>query len=408
MMHQPPELTDQQKWLSRKYLIYKVFTNLWFLSAVWLYFYRIFITDAQVGILDGFAFGIGLIAEVPSGALADQFGRDKMVKIGQLMFATGLLIQVFGSSFAPFFIGQSIMMIGAAFVSGADEALFFDQLKFDRNSVHWRKLVTRGTQLTVIATLCATVAGGWIHTINPRATFLLTSISFFISVAIIWNIKEIRGQKIKQSFTTKLSNYLLDIKDGFFQFRQPKLNLYIPLIVTVQGLFYIADWGLLKLVLLDRFNYSPFWGSIVLASSGIIAVGVLAYMHHSADKLSEKNVLIAVSLAAASGMLLSIANIGYWGYFVLLSIIVGENVLLPFISEILNYQTNDKQRATVLSVASFLRMLPYVVLAPIIGYLNTQGKLSYFLVTWALLIIIAVLVYLSRKKQDIQVSFVEE
>ena len=86
-------------------MTYRMFTNLWFVGAVWLYFYRLFITDQQVGILDGMAFAIGLLAEVPSGALADKFGRDKMVKLGQILAGSGLLLQASGSSFSVFFIG---------------------------------------------------------------------------------------------------------------------------------------------------------------------------------------------------------------------------------------------------------------------------------------------------------------
>ena len=124
------KMTENQRWLSRKYLAYQLFTNMWFMGAVWLYFYRIFVTDQQVGIFDGLAFAIGLIAEVPSGALADRFGRDKIVKLGQVLIAAGLFTQAFGSAFIPFLVGQSITMIGVAFASGADDALFFEQLNF--------------------------------------------------------------------------------------------------------------------------------------------------------------------------------------------------------------------------------------------------------------------------------------
>ena len=142
-------MNSSQKWISRKYLIYKFLTNLWFVGAIWLYFYRLFITDSEVGILDGLAFAIGLIAEVPSGVLADKFGRDKMAKLGQILAGSGLLIQAFGSNLMPFMVGQATMMIGVSFVSGEDEALFFNKLQF--KSLDWRKLVTKGSQ---IAQMC--------------------------------------------------------------------------------------------------------------------------------------------------------------------------------------------------------------------------------------------------------------
>jgi len=98
-------MTNLQKKLSQKYVTYRFFASMWFMSAVWLYFYRIFMTDYQIGILDGFAFALGLIAEIPSGALADKFGRNRMVVIGRILTGSGILIEALGSSFIPFFVG---------------------------------------------------------------------------------------------------------------------------------------------------------------------------------------------------------------------------------------------------------------------------------------------------------------
>lgn len=401
-------INQNQRWLSRRYLAYKMLTNLWFVGAIWLYFYRIFITDQQVGILDGLAFAIGLIAEVPSGALADRFGRDKMVKLGQVLAGSGLLIQAFGSSFIPFFMGQAIMMIGISFVSGADEALFFEKLNFKRKSVNWRKLVTRGSQVALTGSLFAVLAGGWLYTINPRIPWILTGLSFISSVLLIWPIRDTRIERRAKKFSAELREYLFSIKSGFAQFRSPKLLLYIPIIITVQGLFYTAGWGLLRLVLLDRFNFDPFWGSVVIATSSLITVGVLSIMHKYAENMSEKRVLALISLYAAASLLLSLADIGIWGFFVIFTLYAGEHVLYPFMSEVLNNRAEENQRATVLSVASFLRTLPYVALAPIIGYLNTRGNLEYFLISWATLIFGAILLYLSLKKKDGFVSMIKK
>ena len=158
-------MTGNQKSLSKRYILYRFFTHTFFMGAVWLYFYRIFISDQQVGILDGMAFAIGLLAEVPSGALADKFGRSKVIKVGQLLAGLGFFMQAFGSGFIPFFVGQAITMIGISFMSGADDALFFAKLNFDKNSLHWRKLLTRGSQASLIASVFALIIGGFLHLI---------------------------------------------------------------------------------------------------------------------------------------------------------------------------------------------------------------------------------------------------
>lgn len=176
----------------------------------------------------------------------------------------------------------------------------------------------------------------------------------------------------------------------------------------MQGLFYTVGWGLLRLVLLDRFHFSAFWGSVVIASSSLITVGILALMHRYAENLSEKRVIAFISLSAVASLLISVVDIGIWGYVVILALYAGEHVLYPFMSEVLNMRAEDRHRATVLSVASFLRILPYVGLAPMIGYLNANDRLEYFLITWSVLMVIAVLLYLGLKKKDLHVSLVKK
>lgn len=393
-------MTSEQRWLSRRYILYRLLTNMWFIGAVWLYFYRLFINDQKIGILDGMAFAIGLLAEIPSGVLADRFGRDKIVRLGQIFVSGGILIQAFGNNFFPFFIGQAILMIGVSFASGADEALFFDNLKFKQDSLNWRKLVTRGMQVALIGSLVAIVAGGWLHTINPRIPWILTGLVFLFTVIIILPIKDIRPKKLKSELATETDSYIANIKNGFKQFRLPKLWIYVPIIITVQGLFYATGWGLLRLVLMDRFHFDPFQGSVVIAVSNIITVLILHLMNKRAEQISEKYFLTFIALSAVVSLLSSLGNIGILGFLVILVLYAGEYILYPFMSEIINNNSPEKQRATVLSVASFMRMFPYIALAPVIGYLNQIGKLEYFLVGWSILILVAILFYLSLKKRD--------
>jgi MFS family permease len=395
-------MTDEQRWLARKYIAYETLTSLWFVGAVWLYFYRLFITDQQIGLLDGLAFAIALLAEVPSGVLADKFGRDRLVKLGQILAGSGLLIQAFGDSFTIFFIGQVVMMVGASFVSGADEALFFGKLNFAKDSSHWRKLLMRSSQVGLIGTILAITAGGWLHTIDPRLPWILNGLSFISAAILIWPVKETISEKRKQNFLPELRQHLASIKNGFYQFRLPKLWFYVPIIITVQGLYYTIGWGLLRIVLLDRFHFDPFLGSVAIAVSSLVSIGALSLMHRYTESLTEKGVISVISLSAALCLILSVPDVGLWGFIAILVFYVGEYVLYPYMSDVLNNNSTDAERATVLSVASFLRTLPYVILAPIIGYLNNRDKLEYFLIVWAILIGFATLIYILRKKKDIR------
>ena len=159
-------MDDSQKSLSRRFLAYRFFLNLWFIEAVWLYFYRLYMNDAQIGVLDAAAFGVGLLAEVPSGALADRFGRSRIVRIGIIIAGLGLALQAFGG-FWSILLFQMLVMIGFSFISGADEALFFDKLNFKKESAHWRRLITRSAQAAYAACImhhCNSI--GRIHVSN--------------------------------------------------------------------------------------------------------------------------------------------------------------------------------------------------------------------------------------------------
>jgi MFS family permease len=71
---------------------------------------------------------VGFVAEVPSGALADTFGRRRAVVAGEVLRAVGFALWLVAPTFAGFAGGFVLWALGGALASGAVEALLFDAL----------------------------------------------------------------------------------------------------------------------------------------------------------------------------------------------------------------------------------------------------------------------------------------
>ena len=80
-------------------------------------------TYQLLGIVGAVAFVIGLILEIPSGAIADTIGRKKIIVVSLLfLILSGILLT--SATNALFLIGGVIFLqFGVSFLSGTLEAL---------------------------------------------------------------------------------------------------------------------------------------------------------------------------------------------------------------------------------------------------------------------------------------------
>lgn len=86
------------------------------------------LSDADVSVLFALWSAVGILAEVPSGALADRFSRRGAVVAGGVLQAGGYVLWVALPGFTAFAAGFVLWGLGGALVSGAFEALLYDGL----------------------------------------------------------------------------------------------------------------------------------------------------------------------------------------------------------------------------------------------------------------------------------------
>lgn len=387
------------KQIERRYLAYQLFRNFWLVGAIWLLYYRLFMSDQQVGVLDAISFSLGLLAEIPSGALADYLGRKKLIIVGLICGGIGMAMQGFIGSYGGILAGQLLVTTGWAFCSGADTALFYEAVIKEKPTYDWKKLVAKGGQVLLATSLVAYVIGGYLFTLSPGLPFIVMGVISLLAIFPVVGVSEIRRKKDGSSH-----GYVSDLKDGTKQLLLHEVLPYLSLIIVLQGILYTYGFGLLRPLLQVRFGLDAQGGAWALAIIGIfvfIAISLQAKYIHT---IKESRAVTYFVVSTAAVLLLATQNIGVLGVLVLFVMNANEYLMEPWINEALNKHISSKHRATALSAAAFLKSAPYVLSAMLIGYLSTQGLLHYYLYCASIGVVLAGFVYTYKKKDKRLVS----
>jgi MFS family permease len=87
------------------------------------------LTPAQIGIALGAWSATGLVLEIPCGVLADRMSRRWLLAASQLMRSAGFVVWLLFPSFWGYLIGLTLWGMKSATMSGAFEAVVYDELK---------------------------------------------------------------------------------------------------------------------------------------------------------------------------------------------------------------------------------------------------------------------------------------
>ena len=116
------------------------------------------LSDAQISTLLLIWTAVGIVAEVPSGALADRFSRRGALAAAGGFQAAGYILWTAGPGYTAFAAGFVLWGIGGAFGSGALEALLYDGLASIEGEAHYPRLYARVTAVSLLSQLPTAVA----------------------------------------------------------------------------------------------------------------------------------------------------------------------------------------------------------------------------------------------------------
>ena len=304
------------------------------------------------------------ILEIPTGVIADWFGRKTSLILASIMGVIAPLIYSSYPNFWIFAFAEFIWAIGATLISGADSALIYDSLKASKNEKKSKKILSRYGSFGLAGVLVAALTGSLIaQYFGVRMAMMFTAAPMFIALMIALTFKEPKEYKKEQE-----KSYWKTLKGGLRYLRgHRELRILMFDYIIVGTLAFFIIW--VYQVILQDYNIAIGWFGFV---HSVIVVGEIIVLNQieriekwfggKKNYLSYSAVMIGILflvMAFVKNLYVSILCIFLIGAFGL----TRKNLF----SSYLNKFIESHNRATVLSVISMFYALSMAILDIILG-----------------------------------------
>ncbi|MBC7566996.1 MAG: MFS transporter [Pedobacter sp.] len=321
--------------------------------------------QAQIFLLQSIFSVVFLLWNVPSGYLADRFGKALSIKIGAPVAAIAMTAYGFSDHFWQFALCEVGLAIGEGLINGADQALLIESLAKTKQSNSFVKISQRINALAFASTaISVPIAILLVTHVGLGATLTADGLLFFVAAILAWRLKEVM---IK---TDNTENADLSAWRALINFiKQPKIRWLLILTVSLGSGPYLAFW-----------LTAPYYASLgipLILFSVLLAIRSIwkAWISHKFHQnTGTRKSLIAYSMTNVT-VFFGMATQQIWLIWIVLGHDVIESLQGPPIVEKINSFVSKQYRATLNSVVGISQRLIYVVIGPIIGLLVDKSGL---------------------------------
>lgn len=384
-------LSDYTHKLNRNITIYYIssaLSGLLFTVPVWVAFHQQYLSYSQMALVAAVAYGVTLVLELPTGALADLIGRKKTIIIGQLTIGIFRILLGFATTPIMFYVAWIGEAVGNALVSGSDTAILYDSLKDTHQEERFPRIVAKSSLVRRSLLVFAVFSGGYLYQFFVGLPFILRG-SAYLAIAIVslW----LTEPKI-DTYIFSFKNYILQTKEGFKHlFRSTQLKISAYYYGLAVGVIWVLQDYFVNTFAKDS-GYTETQQSWMFSSFYLISTLVVLYITRNKDKMPNKHTIyVSVSLLLALALLPGYFASKFLVYFLILLINITSAIKGALLDNYVNQEIDSKYRATSMSSLNLLVSAVYMLILVITGPL--QDAYSNRAV-WSLLgIVILVLLF---------------
>ena len=335
---------------------------IFFLPVVALYFEQELFTLQNVALIYATRSLLTVLLEVPTGAIADLFGRVGTIRIAFAIFLLGLVFLYVGGSMMMFLSYSFFWALASALESGTDNAFIYDSLAEEGRAADFKRVNGMYRVMWMLGAAIGSVFGGYMAMVSLRFPILLTFIPVVISLIFTFGLREPSYEKEDHR------NVLKQMKDSsrvLFGSR----DLVLISVIGFSLVGFSETTHMMKAIFYD-FKGVPlvYFGYLAAATFTLASFGFY-FSHWVSERVNEKWFLF-VSVAIGGGLILAATFVNDWWWAALLMVLPALFFGLrgPVIDDIVNREVGSSKRATVNSLVNFARQIGMVLVAPFIGY----------------------------------------
>ncbi|MBI4973611.1 MFS transporter [Candidatus Roizmanbacteria bacterium] len=366
----------------RKYYLFQFFNNLAFFSPVIVLFWQANgLSMTQIMLLQSiYSLGV-VILELPTGAFADYFGKKKSLILGSSLWTVGLIGYGLSHTFWQFALGELIVGMGAAFISGADRAYIHELLREIEREKEFKKVEGKARGIIQIAQAMGNLLGGFIGSISLGLSLIATGFSTFMGFLIGFSFP-----RIKREPKEHRQSYIQIIKESIRLVRSNKRLLWLTLFfASFNGLvwpliFYSQPY-------LQMLGIPVFFFGFIFAGFNLISALGSAHTHQFEKMMKNWTFFTMCLIIVASLLLLGLFPSIYIFPLSLLFLMFAFMNQTIITDQVLKIVPSQKA-ATILSFQSLVRRILYAIVGPILGVITDNFGLQNALVSYAFLIFI--------------------
>ena len=332
--------------------------------AIWVVYLLDFrhLTLAQVGVMEAFYWGVKLLMEVPSGAVADRFGRRATFWLGLIIEGAGVTMFAFASNFPILLASYVLWSSGFSFRSGNDQAYIYDALATEGRETEFSKRAGMYQALTTAAFTIAGIGGAWLASVSTLQLPMMLGVVPYLAGAVCLALMQEPPRKL----THHRTSYVETLRTAVRALRDVRLVRYALLTQIAIETGMIACILLMQ-PFLQQHGVGLAWFGL-LQTPAMLA-GALASIASArlAHWLGIRRLAIVAIVGVVGGLTVlgTVDHAGAFAGFVALQLAIG--FATPAISGYVNDRTDSSIRATMMSFVPLGTSLTFALVGPFAG-----------------------------------------